>query len=62
MTDTIKTGTILVETGALMPQSLGLENKPYASGCLGQQSRSERAGYSDSQAGWTFFFMPAKSK
>jgi hypothetical protein len=32
MADKIKTGTILIEEGALVPESLRFESEPYASG------------------------------
>ena len=63
MTDTIKTGTILVETGALMPQSLRLENKPFASGWSSVSNIDLNAlDTAIHKAGWTFFFMAGEIK
>ncbi len=57
MLDTINTGTILIEEGALLPQSLQLESEPWtffymAGGIIrelrkasGKQSKGERREY-----------------
>ena len=57
MTDTIKTGTILIEDGTLLPKSLLLEREAYSTGWTSVsivRSEFEKAIH---DAGWNFFFM-----
>ncbi|HET9320015.1 MAG TPA: hypothetical protein VFO27_09570 [Bryobacteraceae bacterium] len=63
MTDAIKTGTILIEKGALMPESLGIESQPYSSGWTAV-SNLDLNGLDTAinKAGWTFFFMAGEMK
>jgi hypothetical protein len=63
MTDTIKTGTILVERNASMPKSLLLEGKSYSGGWR-SVSNLDLNGLDAAihKAGWTFFFMAGEIK
>jgi hypothetical protein len=63
VTDAIKTGSILIEKGALMPESIRLESKPYSTGWTAV-SNLDLNGLDTAvnQAGWTFFFMAGEIK
>jgi hypothetical protein len=63
MTDAVKTGTILIERGASMPESLRLEGKSYAGGwrSVGNLDLNE-LDTAINKAGWTFFFMAGEIK
>jgi hypothetical protein len=63
MTDAIKTGTILIEGGAAMPASLGLEGGAASRGwrSIGNKDLSQ-VNTAIQQAGWTFFFMAGEIK
>ena len=63
MTDTIKTGTILVERNASMPKSLLLEGQSYSGGWR-SVSNLDLNGLDAAihKAGWTFFFMAGEIK
>ncbi len=58
MTDKIKAGTILIQEGALLPDSLRFESEPYANGW---RLVKDLDGYGLDrklrEAGWTFFYM-----
>ncbi len=58
MADIIKPGTILIEEGALLPESLRLESEPYSNGWRLVKNLD---GYGLDriihEAGWTFFYM-----
>jgi len=58
MTDTIKTGTILIEEGTPVPDSLLLESEPYSSG-WGSLRNLDLRGLDRNlaESGWTFFYM-----
>src|SRR5579872_4490476 len=63
MTDAIKTGTILIETGALMPDSLRVEGKPFSSGWTEVSNLDlNKLDTAIHKAGWTFFFMAGEIK
>jgi|SRR5579872_1676284 len=63
MPDTIKTGTILIETKALMPESVLLESKPYTSNWSSVGNLDLGAlDTAVNKAGWTFFFMAGAIK
>jgi hypothetical protein len=63
MTDAIKTGTILIEKGALMPESLVLEGKPYSNGWRSVSNLDlDGLDIAINKAGWTFFFMAGEIK
>ena len=63
MTDTIKTGTILIENDASMPQSLRLEGKSYSSGWRSVSNLDlNQLDVAIHKAGWTFFFMAGEIK
>jgi hypothetical protein len=58
MTDTIKTGTILIAEGTLLPESLLLESEPYIYGWrLVKNLDSRGLDQMISQAGWNFFYI-----
>jgi hypothetical protein len=58
--DTIKTGTILIEDGTLLPQSLLLESEAYSTGWTSVSNVRSEFEKEINQAGWTFFFMAGK--
>jgi hypothetical protein len=63
MTDALKTGTILIEKGALMPESVLLQSRPYASGWTALSNLDlNQLDTAISKAGWTFFFMAGEIK
>jgi hypothetical protein len=57
MIDTIKTGTILIEDGTLLPESLRLESEAYSTGWTSVSNVRSDFEKAINQAGWTFFFM-----
>jgi len=63
MTDAIKTGTILIETSALMPASvvLGPESSTSGWSLVAHQGLNELDTVIG-KAGWTFFFMAGEIK
>ena len=63
MEDTIKAGTILIEDGALLPESLGLESEPRSDGWR-KVKNLDGAGLDRRlrEAGWTFFFLAGEIK
>ena len=58
MADKIKTGTILIEEGAPLPETLRFESEPYSNGWRAVKNLD---GYGLDrkirEAGWTFFYM-----
>src|SRR5216684_4091335 len=63
MTDAIKTGTILIERAASMPESLLLEGSPYSSGWRSVSNLGlNELDTAIHKAGWTFFFMAGEIK
>ena len=63
MAEKIKMGTILIEEGALLPESLRLESEPYSNGW---RLVKDLDGYGLDrkirEAGWTFFYMAGEIK
>ena len=58
MADKIKTGTILIKEGTLLPESLRFESEPYSKGWrLVKDFDSRGLDRKIREAGWTFFFM-----
>jgi hypothetical protein len=58
MADTIKTGTILIAEGSLLPESISLESEPYAYGWrLVKNLDGNGLDQIISQAGWNFFYI-----
>ncbi len=58
MADKIKMGTILIEEGALLPESLRLETEPYSNGWrLVKNLDGYGLDRKIREAGWTFFYM-----
>jgi hypothetical protein len=63
MTDAIKTGTILIETSALMPASVVLGAESSTSGwSLVAHPGLNELDTAIGKAGWTFFFMAGEIK
>jgi hypothetical protein len=63
MTDAIQTGSILIEKGATMPQSLLLEGGQYSSGWRSVSNLGlNELDAAIHKAGWTFFFMAGEIK
>jgi hypothetical protein len=63
MTDAIKTGTILIEGGASMPESVRLEGGTYSSGWRSVSNLDlNQLDSAIHKAGWTFFFMAGEIK
>jgi hypothetical protein len=63
MTDTIKTGTILIAEGALLPESLVVVGQPYSNGWISVSNHDlDELGTAVNKAGWTFFFMAGEIK
>jgi hypothetical protein len=63
MADEIKTGTILMEEGALLPNSLRLESEPFSSGWrLVKDLDGNGLARRISEAGWTFFYMAGEMR
>ena len=63
MTDAIKTGTILIENDASMPESLRLEGKSYSTGWRSVSNLDlNQLDAAIHKAGWTFFFMAGEIK
>lgn len=58
MADNIKTGSILIEEGALLPESFWLESEPYSNGWrLVKDLDAYGLDRKIREAGWTFFYM-----
>ena len=58
MKDTIKTGSIMMQAGTLMPESLRVEAEPYWHGWeMIQDSDGDVLDRKIRRAGWGFFFM-----
>jgi hypothetical protein len=60
MTETIRTGTILIEDGTLLPTSLVLESEAYSTGWTSVSNVRSEFEKTIHQAGWTFFFMAGR--
>ena len=58
MADTIKSGTILITEGALLPETILFESEPYAYGWrLVENIDSNGLDQIIRQAGWNFFYI-----
>jgi hypothetical protein len=55
--DAIKTGTILIENGTVLPRSLVLASEPYSRGWTTVTNLRSDFVRDIDQAGWTFFFL-----
>jgi hypothetical protein len=62
MADVIKAGTILIENGSLMPESLLVEGAPYSSRWKSVSNDLNELDSGINKAGWTFFFMAGEIK
>src|SRR5438045_2389975 len=63
MTDAVKTGTILIERDATMPESLRLEGNSFSSSWRSVSNLDLNAlDTAINKAGWTFFFMAGEIK
>jgi hypothetical protein len=60
MMDAIKTGTILIEQGTPLPESLLLESDPYSRGWTEVTNVRSEFEREIKLAGWTFFFLAGK--
>jgi hypothetical protein len=58
MADKIMTGTMLIEEGAVLPESLRCDTEPFSKGWrLVKNLESRGLDQKIREAGWTFFFM-----
>ena len=58
MTDTINAGTIMMQAGTLIPESLRVEAEPYWHGWeMIQEADGDILDRKIRRAGWSFFFM-----
>lgn len=58
MVERIKTGTVLIKEGIILPESLGIESEPYSKGWrLVRDLDGRGLDRKTSEAGWTLFFM-----
>jgi hypothetical protein len=63
MADAIRAGTILIEEGTLMPESLRLASEPDSSGWTSVKNLDRyELDRKINKAGWTFFYMAGKIK
>ncbi len=63
MADKIKTGTILIEEGTFLPESLRFESEPYSKGWrLVKNLDGYGLDRKIREAGWTFFYMAGEIK
>ena len=62
MTDTIKAGSILVEEGTHLPNSLLLQSGSLSTGWAAVQDARSTFEKEIREAGWTFFFMAGEIK
>src|SRR4051794_24943158 len=53
----IKTGTILIENGTVLPRGLVLSSEPYCTGWTTVTNLRSDFERDITQAGWTFFFL-----
>jgi hypothetical protein len=53
----IKTGTLLIESGTLLPRSLVLTSEPYSTGWTTVANPRSDFERDITRAGWTFFFL-----
>ena len=61
MPDTMKTGTILIKEGTLLPECLRFESEPCASGWrIVQNLDGHELGRKIHEAGWTFSWRPGE--
>lgn len=61
MAEKIKTGSVLIKEGALLPESLRFESEPYSSGWrLVKNLDGYGLDRKIREAGWTFFYMAAE--
>jgi hypothetical protein len=58
MADSIKPGSILIESSARLPDSLQIENEPYSGGWKSVKNPDSAAlDRAVREAGWTFFYL-----
>ncbi len=63
MSDTIKTGTILIKDGTFLPEALRFESEPCATGWrLVKNLDGYGLGRKVHEAGWTFFCLASEMK
>ena len=63
MAEKIKAGTILIEEGSLLPESLRFESEPYPNGWrLVKNLNGYELDQKTTTAGWNFFYMAVEIK
>ena len=63
MADKIKKGTILIEEGTPLPESLRFESEPYSNGWrLVKDLNGYELDQKTTKAGWNFFYMAVEIK
>jgi hypothetical protein len=63
MADRIKKGTILIEEGTLLPESLRFQSEPYSNGWrLVNNLNGYELDQKTTKAGWNFFYMAVEIK
>ena len=63
MTDAIRAGTILIEEGAVFPDSLRFESEPYSTTWRSVKNLDgDELGRRVRTAGWSFFFLAGEVK
>ena len=62
MTDALAAGSILIEEGTRLPDSVMLESESYSSGWAAVKNARSTLDKEIKEAGWTFFFMAGEIK
>jgi hypothetical protein len=62
MTDALAAGSILIEEGTHLPDSVLLQGESYSSGWAAVQNTRASLDQDIKEAGWTFFFMAGEIK
>jgi hypothetical protein len=62
MTDALVAGSILIEEGTHLPDSVSLESGSYSSGWAAVKNTRSTLDKGVKEAGWTFFFMAGEIK
>lgn len=62
MANSVQTGTILIEQGTRLPNSMQLSSEPYSAGWTTVTSVPGELEKDITKAGWTFFFLAGTMK
>jgi len=62
MTQALAAGSILIEEGTLLPDSVLLDSESYSSGWAAVMNRNSTLDNEIKEGGWTFFFMAGEIK